>query len=83
MAYKQQGKPYTYATVAFPEISLNGKQYFLLHMTMTPTIYFALPIANVQDKTIIEAFNKVFTELTEKVHKPTFNVTDNQAVKPL
>ena len=44
---------------------------------------FALPIANVQEKTIIKAFNKVFAELTEKGHKPTFNVTDNQAVTPL
>ena len=44
---------------------------------------FALPIENVQDKTIIETFDNIFTKLTEKGHKQTFNVTDNQAVTPL
>ena len=82
LADKQQGTLYTDATGAFTEMSLDGKQLFFAYDYDTNFI-FALPIANVQDKTIIEAFDKVFTELTGKGHKPTFNVTDNQAVTPL
>ena len=39
LSYKQQGTLYTDATGAFPEMSLDGKQYFLLHMITTPTIF--------------------------------------------
>ena len=39
LAEKQQGTLYTDATGAFPEMSLDGKQYFLLHMITTPTIF--------------------------------------------
>ena len=44
---------------------------------------FAIPIKNVTDAAIIEAFIKVFTTLKEKGYKPMFNVTDNQAVTPI
>ena len=44
---------------------------------------FAIPIANVKDATIVKAFDQLFTKLTEKGHKPAFNITDNQAVNPL
>ena len=64
-------------------MSLDGKQYFFVAYDYDTKYIFALPIANVQDKTIIKAFDKIFTELTEKGQKPTFNVTDNQAVTPL
>ena len=80
---KQQGTLYTDATGALPEISPDGKQYFFVAYDYDTNYIFALPIANVQDKTIIESFDKIFTELIEKVQKPTFNVTDNQAVTPL
>ena len=83
LADNQQGTLYTYATRAFPEMSLNGKQYVFVAYDYDTNYIFALPIENVHDKTIIEAFDKVFTGLTEKGHKPTFNVTDNQAVTPL
>ncbi len=36
-----------------------------------------------KDATIIAAFGKVFTELTDRGHKPTFNVTDSQVATPL
>ena len=80
---KQEVTLYTDATGAFPEMSLDGKQYFFVANDYDTNYIFALPIANVQDKTIIEAFNKIFAELTRKGHKPTFNVTDNQVVTPL
>ena len=56
---------------------------FLLHTTRTPTTFFAKPISNLKDETIIEAFESVFNELKDKGHKPTFNVTDNQCTKPI
>ena len=64
-------------------MSPDGKQYFFVAYDYDTNYIFALPIANVQDKTIIEAFDKIFTELTEKGHKPRLNATDNQAVTPL
>ena len=64
-------------------MSLDGKQYCFVAYDYDINYIFALPIANVQDKTIIKAFYKVFTKLTEKGHKPTCNVTGNQAVTPL
>ena len=50
---------------------------------ITTPIFFPLPIANVKAATSVEAFDTVFTELTEKGHKQIFNVTDNQAINPL
>ena len=61
LADKQQGILYTDATGEFPEMSLDGKQYFSVAYDYDTNYIFALPIANVQDKTIIKAFNKVFT----------------------
>ena len=83
LADKQQGKLYTDATGENPEMSLDGKQYCFVAYDYDTNYIFALPIANVQEKTIIKEFDKIFTKLTEKGHKPTFNVTDNQAVTPL
>ena len=31
----------------------------------------------------MEAFHEVFQQLEDKGHKPTFNVTNNQATKPI
>ena len=83
LADKKEGTLYTDATRAFPEMSLDGKQYFFVAYDYNTNYIFALPIANVQDKTFIKAFDKIFTKLTEKGHKPTFNVTENQAVTPV
>ena len=77
MADKQEGTLYTDATGAFPEMSLYSKQYIFVAYDYDTNYIFALPFANVQDKTIIEAFDKIFTKLTGKGHKPTLNVTDN------
>ena len=66
LADKQQGKLYTDATGEFPEMSLDGKQYCFVAYDYDTNYIFALPIANVQDKTIIKAFDKIFTKLTEK-----------------
>ena len=44
---------------------------------------FAIPTKNLKDETIITAFEQVFNELEGKGCKPKFNVTDNQATKPI
>ena len=64
LADKQEGTLYTDATGAFPEISLDGKQYFFVAYDYYTNYIFALPIANLQDKRIIKALEKIFTELT-------------------
>ena len=50
---KQEGTLYTDATRAFPEMSLDGKKYFFVAYDYNINYVFALPIANVQDNTII------------------------------
>ena len=77
------GTLYTNATDALPTMSINGMQYFFVAYYYDTNFIFALPIANVKDATLVEAFDTVFTELTEKVHRPTSNITNNQAVNPL
>ena len=50
---------------------------------MTTNVIFAIPTKDLKDDTVIEAFEQVFNELESKGHKPKFNVTDNQATKPI
>ena len=77
------GTLYTNATDALPTMSINGMQYFFVAYYYDTNFIFALPIANVKYSTLVEAFDTIFTELTEKEHKSTFNVIDNQAFNPL
>ena len=58
LADKQEVTLYTDATGAFPEMSLYGKQYFFVAYYYDTNYIFALPIANVQDKTITEEFGR-------------------------
>ena len=83
VADKQTSTLYMDATGALPTVSLDGMQYFFIAYDYNTSYIFAEPIVDVKDATIITAFNKIFTELTKKGHKPTFNVTDNQAATPL
>ena len=83
LADKQIGTMYTDATGALPVLSLDGMQYFFVAYDYDTNYIFAIPIPNLKDETIIEAFENVFNELSEKGHRPTFNVSDNQAAKPI
>ena len=40
-------------------------------------------VPDFKDRIIIKAFKEVFTELKSKGHIPTFNITDNQATRPI
>ena len=76
------GTFYADATGALPAISLNGNQYYFIAYDYDTNYIFAISIKNVTDDAIMEAFQEVFLQLKDKGHKPTFNVTDNQAIKP-
>ena len=83
LADKQTGTLYTDATGALPVLSLEGMQYFFVAYDYDTNYIFALPIKNLKDDTIVAAFEEVFTTLTDKGHRPTFNVSDNQASAPI
>ena len=83
LADSRTGTFYTDATGALPKISLDGHQYYFIAYDYNTNYIFAIPIKKVTDEAIIEAFKEVFQELKDKGHKPTFNVTNNQAKKPI
>ena len=70
-------------TGAFPVQSLEGMQAFFIAYDYDTNAIFAIPTKDLKDATIIEAFEQVFNELEEAGYKPKFNVTDNQATKPI
>ena len=83
LADKQTGTIYTDCTGALPAMSLDGNQYYFVAYSYDNNYIFAVLIPDLKDDTIIKAFDGIFTELEEKRHKPTFNVTENQATAPL
>ena len=83
LADKQRGTMYTDATGALPAMSIDGHQYYFVAYDYDTNYIFAIPIKDVTDDSIMAAFHSVFNELKEKGHKPTFNVTDNQATRPI
>jgi hypothetical protein len=83
LADKHDGTMYTDATGALPVVSLEGNQYYFVAYAYDVNYIFALPITNLKDDTILEAFDQVFQQLKEKGYKPSFNVTDNQAATPI
>jgi len=83
LADKQAGTIYTDATGALPTILLDGHQYYFIAYDYDSNYIFAEPIKDVNDATLVEAFQKVFETLEYRGMKPTLNITDNQAVKPI
>jgi len=63
---KQAGTMYTHATGALPTISLDGHQYYLFMAYDYDSNYiFVEPIKDVNDATLVEAFQKVFETLED------------------
>ena len=77
LTYKEKVTLYTDATGALPEISLNGHQHFFIAYYYNNIFIFEKSIRNFIDTTILEAFDRVFTELDKNGYKPRFNVTVN------
>ena len=80
---QEKGTFYTDNTGALPARSIDGHQYFFIAYDYDTNYIFAIPIKDVTDNSIMVAFESVFNELKEKGYTPTFNVTDNQATKPI
>ena len=83
LANKQQGTLYTDAMGVVPAQLLDANQYFFVAYDYDNNYVFAEPIPNVQDKTIVDTFQRIFDILVEKGHRPLLNITNNQATAPL
>jgi hypothetical protein len=80
-ANKINGIVYNDLTGNFPFMSIDGSVcFFVLYHYETNTI-LVKPIANVNDRSIFEAYKEVFKTLEAKGYKPKMNVIDNQATK--
>jgi hypothetical protein len=64
-----------------PFMSLNGSVCFFVMYHYETNSILATPIANMDNKSIFEAFKAKFNMLEEKKYKPKVNVMDNQATK--
>ena len=83
LADATEGTLYTDMTGSFPVQSLEGMQAFFVAYDYDTNAIFAIPTNDLKDATIIVAFEQVFNELEGSGYKPQFNVTDNQATKPI
>ena len=83
LADKEKGKVYTDATGALPIISLKRKQYYIVAYDYNNNYINAVPVSDLKDATIVDTIKTIFETMEEKGHRPCFNVTDNQAAKPL
>ncbi len=80
-ADKITGAVYNELTGNFPFISLDKSAcFFVLYHYKTNTI-LATPIANLDNKSIFEAYKAHFKMSEAKGYKPKVNVVDNQATK--
>jgi hypothetical protein len=80
-ADKISGVVYNDLTGNFPFMSIDGSVCFfvLYHYELNAILVKA--IANVDDRSIYEAYKDVFESLEAKGYKPKMNVMDNQATK--
>ncbi len=65
----------------FPFMSIDGSVCFFVLYHYETNAILAKPIANVDDRSIFEAYKEVFETLEVKGYKPKMNVMDNQATK--
>jgi hypothetical protein len=80
-ANKINGVVYNYLTGHFPFMSIDGSVcFFVLYHYETNAILVKL-IANVDNRSIFEAYKEAFETLEAKGYKPKMNVMDNQATQ--
>ena len=63
LADKKAGTMYTDQTGALPAISLDGHQYFFVAYDYDSNYIYAVPVKDLKDDTILEAFDEVFSDL--------------------
>jgi hypothetical protein len=78
---KVTGVVYNGLTGSFPFISLDGIVCFFVMYHYETKAILATPIANLDNKSIFEAYKAHFKMLEAKGYKPKVNVMDNQATK--
>jgi hypothetical protein len=80
-ADKVTGVVYNNLMGKFPFMSLDGSVCFFVMYHYKTNSILATRLANLDDKSIFEAFKAKFEMLEEKGYKPRVNVMDNQATK--
>ena len=80
-ADKISGVVYNDLTGNFPFMSINGSVGFFVMYHYELNAILVKAIANVDDRSIYEAYKEVFETLEAKGYKPKMNVMDNQATK--
>ena len=83
LADKVAGALYTDVTGALAVRSINRYQYYFVAYDYDTNFIFPIPIKDVTDASMIDAFQKMFNKLKDPGYKPTFNITNNQATKPI
>ena len=66
-----------------PVQALSGNQYYYVVYDYDNNYIDARAVEDLKDETIVKTFDKVFLDMEKKGHRPTLNITDNQAVTPL
>ena len=64
-------------------MSLEEKQYYIAAYDYNNSYIDVVPVSDLKDTTIVEIVKTILETIEEKGHRPCFNVTDNQAAKPL
>ncbi len=82
-ADKMTGVLYNDCTRNFPFMSLDGNVCFLVMYHYETNAIFAVPIPDLDSKSILDAYKKIFEYLVSKGYKPKVNVMDNQATKAI
>ena len=80
---KVVGMVYTDAAGALTVRCINICQYYFAVYDYNTNFIFLIPIKDVTDASMIDAFQKMFNKLKDPGYKPTFNITNNQATKPI
>ena len=80
-ADKISGVVYNDLTGNFPFMSLDGSVCFFVMYHYETNAILVKAIANVDDRSICEAYKELFEILENKGYKPKMNVMDNQATK--
>ena len=80
-ADKVSGVVYNDLTGNFPFMSIDGSVCFFVMYHYETNAILVKAIANVDDRSIFDAYKEIFETLEAKGYKPKMNVMDNQAKK--
>ena len=67
----------------FPMTSMQGNKYVLLLYHYDTNSILVRPLKNRSDETILEVYEEIYNELTEKGFQPKLHILDNEASQAL